>query len=108
MPPFVGVAVNVTLVPVQMVVPVLAPIEIAGVRTGFTVIAIAFDVAVVGLAQVALLVSTQVTICPLVNVVVVNVALFVPTFDPFTFHWYASSEARRVGIDCRFRRVPAQ
>ena len=51
-----------------------------------TFIVTLFEVAVAGLAQVALLVRTQVTICPLVNVVVVYVALFVPTFEPFTFH----------------------
>lgn len=33
--------------------------------------------------------STQFTIAPLVNDVDVNVALFVPLFTPFTFHWYA-------------------
>ena len=77
---------KVTLVPAQMVVPVFALMETAGVNNGFTVIVNAFDVAVVGLAQVALLVSTQVTICPLVNVVVVNVELFVPELTPFTFH----------------------
>jgi hypothetical protein len=45
-----------------MVEPVFADILTVGVTTGFTVIVIAFDVAVVGLAQVALLVNTQVTI----------------------------------------------
>jgi hypothetical protein len=51
-----------------------------------TVLVIAFEVAVVGLAQVALLVNTQVTACPVAKVVVANEALLVPAFTPFTFH----------------------
>ena len=43
-------------------------------------------VAVVGLAQVAFDVSTQVTTCPLVKAFVVNVGEFVPAFTPATFH----------------------
>ena len=58
----VGVAVKVTLVPAQIVDPVLAEMLIDGVTTGLIVIVIEFDVAVVGLAQVALLVITQLTI----------------------------------------------
>jgi hypothetical protein len=50
------------------------------------VIVIELDVAVVGDAQASLDVSTQVTDWPLVRVVVVKLALFVPTFVPFTFH----------------------
>ena len=43
-------------------------------------------VAEAGTAQVAFEVITHETIAPLVRVVVVYVALFVPTFVPFTFH----------------------
>ena len=43
-------------------------------------------VAEAGTAQVALEVITQVTIAPLVRVVVVYIALLVPTLVPFTFH----------------------
>ena len=86
MPPFVGTAVNVTLVPAQMVFPVLALIETAGATIGLTVMVIAFDVTDAGLAQAALLVRTHVTICPFVKVVVVYVELLVPTFTPLTFH----------------------
>ena len=57
-----------------------------GVTVGFTTIVIAFEAAVVELAQLKLLVITQVTICPLVNAVVVNVALLVPAFTPLTNH----------------------
>jgi len=62
------VAVNVTLVPAQMVV-ALAAIEMVGVRLGFTTITIVFDVAVFVVIQVALDVIVQVTVFPLVNVV---------------------------------------
>ena len=85
-PPFPGVAVKVTLAPAQIVPPGFAEIFIEGTTTGFTVIVMLFEVAVVGLGQVALLVKTQVTTCPLVRVVVVNVALLVPALTPFTLH----------------------
>ena len=81
----VGVAVNVTEVPEQMVVAV-AEMLTDGVTEELTVIAMVFDVAIVVLTQVELLVSTQLTICPLVNEVVVNVELLVPAFVPFTNH----------------------
>ena len=58
-----------------------------GVNTGSMLIVMPFDVAVVGLAQAALDVITQVTTCPFVNDEVVNVGLFVPAFAPSTFHW---------------------
>jgi hypothetical protein len=82
----VGVAVKVTLVPAQIEFPGFAEILIEGTTIGFTVIVMLFDVAVVVLTQGALLVNTQVTICPLVKVVVVNVELLVPAFTPFTLH----------------------
>ena len=67
MPPFVGVAVNVTWVPLQIVLPVLAAILTDGVTIAFTTIVIAFDVTVPGDAHVAADVITQVTISPFVN-----------------------------------------
>ena len=85
-PPLVGTAVKVTLAPAQMVLPGFAEIETDGTTTGFTVMVMLLEVAVVGLAHVALLVKTHVTICPLVSVVEVKVVLLVPTFPPFTFH----------------------
>lgn len=57
----VGVAVKVTLVPEQIVVAEAAMITLAG-KFGFTVIVTAFEVAGLPVAQVALDVSTQVTI----------------------------------------------
>jgi len=42
---------------------------------------------VAGLAQVALLVISQLTASPLARDEVMYVALLVPTSLPFTFHW---------------------
>jgi len=84
-PPFVGVAVNVTDVPAQTFV-ADAAIDTEGTTVGFTVIVILALFAVVGLAQVAFEVSTQLTACPFVNVVVVKMLELVPAFVPFTFH----------------------
>lgn len=68
----VGVAVKVTDAPAQDgLLPDVTAIDTAGTTTGFTVIVMLFDVAVVGDAHAAFDVSTQVTICPVVSVVVV-------------------------------------
>ena len=62
-PPFAGVAVKVTDVPAQIVVALAAMLS-AGTTTGFTVIVIVFDVAVVGVAHGAVEVITQLIISP--------------------------------------------
>ena len=87
MPPFVGVAVNVTLVPEQIVFPGLAEILTLAATFGFTVITIAFDTAGFPVAQRALEVITQVTLFPFANAALVYVELFVPTFVAPIFHW---------------------
>ena len=69
-PPFVGVAVKVTLVPAQIVV-AFAPILTLAGKLGFTVIVIPELVAGLPVAQVAFEVITTVTTWPFVNVVVV-------------------------------------
>jgi hypothetical protein len=58
-----------------------------GVTFGLITAVTAFEVAVVVLAQIAFEVSTQVTIAPFAKVELTKVALFVPAFTPFTFHW---------------------
>ena len=69
-PPLVGVAVKVTLVPEQIVVAEALTLTLA-VTNGFTVILSAFEVAVGDTRQGdALEVITQVTIFPLASVVV--------------------------------------
>ena len=84
-PPFVGVAIKVMEVPVHIVV-LLATIETLGV-TVFTMIVMALLVAIIGLAQGALLVITTVTTLPLASVVLVNVAPVWPgKFTPLICH----------------------
>ena len=63
----VGVAVNVTLVPAQIVVPGLALMLTDGTADPVTIIVISFDVAVVGLAQANDDVITTVTASPFTN-----------------------------------------
>ena len=58
-PPLVGVAVNVTLVPEQIVVAVAEILTLAG-RFGFTTIVIVFEVAGFPVIQAAFEVNTQV------------------------------------------------
>lgn len=65
-PPFVGVAVKITLVPEQIVV-ALAAILTDGVTVVVTVIVIALDVALTGTAQTDEEVITTVTISVLAN-----------------------------------------
>jgi hypothetical protein len=61
-----GVAVNVTLVPEQIVVEEAEILILAG-SNGLTVIVTVFDVAGLPVAQVAFDVRTQVTVFPLTN-----------------------------------------
>ena len=82
----VGVAVNVTFVPVQIVLPGFALMFTDGVTDPVTIIVIAFDVAVVGLAQAIDDVITTVTTSPFTKPAFEYVLLFVPTLLPFSFH----------------------
>ena len=63
----VVVAVKVTEVPAQITFPGLAVIVMVGITEGVTVIVILLLVAVVGFAQVALLVTTQDITSPLLR-----------------------------------------
>ena len=64
MPPLVGVAVKVTLVPAQIVFPGFAAILTEGATDNVTTIVIPVDVAVVGLAQASDDVITTVITSP--------------------------------------------
>ena len=81
----VGVAVNVTLVPVQIAPEGLAEILTLAGRFGFTTIVMADEVAGLPVAQSALEVRMQVTLSPLLSVVLVNVTP-TPVLLPFTSH----------------------
>jgi hypothetical protein len=107
-PPLVGVAVKVTEAPAHIVEPEPLAILTEGVTEVFTVMAILLEVAVVGLAQAALDVSTQVTASELARVVEVKVAALVPTLVPFTFHWYAGVVPPLVGVAVKVTEAPAQ
>lgn len=85
MPPFEGVAVNVTFDPAHIVV-VDTEIETVGFDVELTVILMAFELAVVLAAHGLIILILQVTTSPWFKVLVANVALLVPTFEPFTFH----------------------
>ena len=65
-------------------VTIVTPME--GVSEELTVIVMPELVAVLELTQIALDVMLQVTIAPLVIVLLVYVAEVVPTFSPFTCH----------------------
>ena len=83
----VGVAVKVVVIPEHIgLVPVVKAIATEGVKLAATTMVIALEVAVGEEAHATEVVITQVTICPLVNEVVVNTALLVPAFTPFINH----------------------
>ena len=86
MPPFVGVAVNVTFVPAQIVLPGFALTLTDGATVDVTTIVIPVDVAVAGLAQASDDVITTVIISAFANVLFEYVLLFVPTLLPLSFH----------------------
>ena len=83
-PPFVGVAVNVTLLLVQIEVE-LAEIETAGVAE-LAVIEIILDVTVGVVTQVAFDVMSTATWSPLARELVAKVEELVPAFAPLTCH----------------------
>jgi len=65
-PPFTGVAVKVTLVPIQIGFSEATMLTLAG-KTGFTVMVIIFEVAGLPLTQGAFEVIAQETVFPLAN-----------------------------------------
>ena len=81
----VGVAVNVTGVPMQILF-AEAAIVIEGLPCAVTFMVMLLLVQLAGAAQ-ALLVITQVTASPLANVLLLKVALFVPAGLLLTIHW---------------------
>ena len=71
-----------------------------------TVILILGLVAVVGLAQVALLVITHHTLSPLASVLTIKVAEFVPMADPFLYHWYEGEVPPLTGVALKVSAAP--
>ena len=107
-PPLVGVlAVNVNDVPAQMLT-VVGVIVRDGTIDGFTVIVIMLLVAVVGETQVEDDVITTLTWFVLASVVVVKVALLLPTAVAFMYHWYEGVAPPFTGVAVKVTDVPAQ
>ena len=77
---------NVTDVPAQ-IVDAVADMETLAATEVVTVIVTVFDVAGDPVTHAAFEVITQVMTSPFAKDEVEYVALFVPTFDPFLFHW---------------------
>ena len=84
----VGVAVNVTLVPAQIVLSAsLDTILTLGTKTRLTVVVIPELVPVNGEAHGSFDVKIHVTTSAFTNPVVVYVVPPVPTGEPFKYHW---------------------
>ena len=86
MPPFIAVAVKLTLVPEQIVFPGFAAMLTVGTTVDPTIIVIPVDVTEAGLAQASDEVIVTVITSPLANALFEYVLLFVPTLFPFRFH----------------------
>lgn len=86
LPPFVGVAVKVIVLPAQAAPAGLAAMLTLTGRFGLTDIVTVFDAAGEPVAQVALDVNVHVTTSLSFNVAGVYVAELVPTLPPFSFH----------------------
>lgn len=69
---------------------------------------IAFDVAGLLVLQLAFEVSTQVTISLFDKPLLLKVGLFVPTLDPFTFHWYTGVVPPFTGVAVNVTMLPWQ
>ena len=83
-----GVAENVTLVPEQIAPTGFAAMLTVAAPPAFTVMVMAFDVAGDPVAQVTVLVRTQVMISLFASAVEVYVELVAPAIlIPFFFHW---------------------
>lgn len=101
-------ALKVTLVPAHILLPGFAVMLMVGVTTGFTVIVIGVLVAVVGLAQGALLVTVQVITSPFTRLLSVYVLLLVPTGKLFLYHWYTGVGPPLVMVAVKVIGVPKQ
>jgi hypothetical protein len=85
-PPFVAVAVNVTLVPAHIAPPGFAAMFTLAGKFELIAIVIVLDVAGEPVEHVAFDVMMHVMVFPFVSAALVYVELFVPTLLPFTCH----------------------
>ena len=84
-PALVTLAVKITVLPLQTVVSSVVMIT-EGVRFGFTVIRIEFEVTVAGLTQLALEVISRLITSLFTNVLSMKILELDPMFPPFFFH----------------------
>lgn len=106
-----AVAVNVTLVPAQKVVAGdTFEMDTEGVKFGLTVTVTAALVAVATVGQGSLEVTTTDTWSLLFSVVEVKVfeVVLLPTFVPFTLHWYKGVVPALAAVAVKVTLVPAQ
>ena len=107
-PPFVEVAVKVTLVPAHILLSKsFEAITTLAVGIAITVVTIAFEVTGVALTHAALDVNTTVTELEFTNSSVVNVELSVPTSSDPIFHWYVGAAPPFVEVAVKVTLVPA-
>jgi hypothetical protein len=106
-PPFTGVAVNITEVPVHIAPEGDAAMVTPGVTLALTVIFIGVLLAVGEVVQFAFEVITTVTISLFASVAEVKVGLFVPAFEPFILHWYEGVVPPFTGVALNVTDVPA-
>jgi hypothetical protein len=106
-PPFTGTAAKTTTVPAQTVVDDAVMVT-DGVTIGFTVILMVLDTTVLVVAQPAFDVNSHATWSALFNTVELYVLLLVPTFMPFSFHWYAGVAPPFSEVAVNVTPVPAQ
>lgn len=84
-PPVTGVAINVTISPVQ-ISSADAAILTDGVILGVTLMTTTLLDATAGVVHGVLVVITHITLLPLAKLLLVNVGLLGPTFIPSTIH----------------------
>ncbi len=96
------------MVPLQTGPAGRAVILTAGARNGFTLMTIGFEFATNVVTQIELEVSMHVITSRLFNVEEEKVVLFIPTFTPFSCHWYCGDEPPKTGIVVNVTVVPVQ
>ncbi len=101
-------AVNVTFVPAQIEVPVFALMLIVGVTMGLTVMTMLLLVSVVGTAQVAALVNSQVMTSPLLSELLTSVGELVPVGTPLIFQTKPGLPPPLVTLAVKVTVVPTQ
>ena len=106
-PPLTGVAVKVTELPAQIAPGGEADILTLTGSTGFTVIVTGLEVAGFPETHVKEDVITTVTTSLFASVLVVKFGLFVPRFEPLTFHWYEGVPPL-TGVAVKVTELPVQ